>query len=68
LYHKFRVRIYQLEENINIINYGKFHGEIEIDEAYFGTKRICGKHGRGAGKKVHVIGLLIRNSKVYLKS
>ena len=26
-------------------------GEIEVDESYFGAKRVRGKRGRGAGKK-----------------
>ena len=29
----------------------KMQGEIEIDESYFGAKRVRGKRGRGAGKK-----------------
>ena len=29
----------------------KLQGEIEIDESYFGAKRIRGKRGRGAGRK-----------------
>ena len=62
LYHKFRVRIYQIEEE-NQSN--KINGEIEIDEAYFGAKRIRGKRGREAKGKVPVIGLLKRNGKVY---
>jgi transposase len=61
LYHKFRVRIYQIEENQS----DKINGEIEIDEAYFGAKRIRGKRRRGAKGKVPVIGLLKRNGKVY---
>ena len=28
-----------------------FHGEIEVDESYFGAKRVKGKRGRGAGRK-----------------
>mgnify|MGYP007030114847 CR=1 FL=1 len=28
---------------------GKFSGEVEVDESYFGAKRIRGKRGRGAG-------------------
>ena len=61
LYHKFRVRIYQIEENQS----NKINGEIEIDEAYFGAKRIRGKKGRGAKGKIPVIGLLKRNGKVF---
>ena len=29
----------------------KFSGEIEIDESYFGAKRVRGKRGRGASGK-----------------
>ena len=32
----------------------KMQGEIEIDESYFGAKRVRGKRGRGAGKKTPV--------------
>lgn len=40
-------------------------GEVEIDESYFGPRRVRGVRGRGAGKKVIVFGLLKRNGKVY---
>ena len=40
-------------------------GEIEVDESYFGPRRVRGKRGRGATGKVPVIGLLKRNGKVY---
>jgi transposase-like protein len=42
-------------------------GEVEVDESYFGPKRVRGKRGRGAGKKTPVFGLLKRNGKVYTK-
>jgi transposase len=64
LYHKFRVRIYQIEENQS----NKINGEIEIDEAYFRAKRIRGKKGRGAKGKIPVIGLLKRNGKVFTQN
>ena len=32
----------------------KFNGEIEIDESYFGSKRVRGKRGRGAANKTPV--------------
>jgi len=38
---------------------------VEIDESYFGPRRQRGKRGRGAGKKIVVLGLLKRNGKVY---
>ena len=40
-------------------------GEVEIDESYFGPRRVRGVRGRGAGKKVIVFGLLKRQGKVY---
>ncbi len=40
-------------------------GEVELDESYFGPRRVRGRRGRGAGKKVIVFGLLKRNGKVY---
>ena len=43
----------------------KLSGEIEIDESYFGAKRVRGKRGRGASGKTPVFGLLKRNGKVY---
>ncbi len=42
-----------------------FQGEVEVDESYFGPKRVKGKRGRGAGGKTIVFGLLKRNGKVY---
>jgi len=41
-------------------------GEFEIDESYFGAKRIRGKRGRGAAGKTPVFGILKRNGKVYV--
>ena len=40
-------------------------GEIEVDESYFGAKRVKGKRGRGAYGKTIVFGLLKREGKVY---
>ncbi len=42
-----------------------FSGEIEVDESYFGAKRIKGKRGRGAYGKTPVFGILQRGGKVY---
>jgi len=44
-----------------------FGGEIEVDESYFGGRRI-GKRGRGAADKIPVFGLFKRSEKVYTKS
>ena len=42
-----------------------FSGVIELDESYFGPKRIRGKRGRGAKGKTIVFGILKRDDKVY---
>jgi len=42
-----------------------FSGEVEVDESYFGPRRIRGKRGRGAGQKVLVLGILKRGGNVY---
>ena len=39
--------------------------EVEIDESYFGPRRVRGKRGRGASGKTIVFGLFKRNGKVY---
>lgn len=41
-------------------------GEYELDESYFGAKRIRGKRGRGAAGKTPVFGLLKRGEKVFV--
>ena len=40
-------------------------GEVEVDESYFGARRVRGKKGRGAGGKTIVFGILERQGKVY---
>ena len=40
-------------------------GEVEVDESYFGARRVRGKRGRGAAGKTPVFGLLKRNGRVY---
>ena len=42
-----------------------FSGEVEVDESYFGPRRVRGKRGRGAGKKKLVLGVLKRGGKVH---
>ena len=42
-----------------------FKGEIEVDESYFGAKRVRGRRGRGAAGKTPVFGILQRKGKVY---
>lgn len=41
-------------------------GVFELDESYFGAKRVRGKRGRGAAGKTPVFGLLKRNGKVFV--
>lgn len=40
-------------------------GEVEVDESYFGAKRVKGIRGRGSYGKTIVFGILERNGKVY---
>ncbi len=42
-----------------------FSGEVEVDESYFGARRVKGKRGRGAGGKTIVFGIYKRNGKVF---
>lgn len=42
-----------------------FSGTVEVDESYFGPRRVKGKAGRGAGKKTPVFGIFKRRGKVY---
>jgi transposase len=42
-----------------------FAGEVELDESYFGAKRVRGKRGRGARGKTIVFGIFKRNGSVY---
>ncbi|WP_339344218.1 IS1595 family transposase [uncultured Alcanivorax sp.] len=42
-----------------------YSGEVELDESYFGPRRIRGKRGRGAGGKTIVFGVFKRNGHVY---
>lgn len=60
LYQLFRLRIATL-----LGGRGKLGGEVEVDESYFGARRVRGKRGRGARGKVPVVGLLKRHGKVY---
>jgi hypothetical protein len=42
-----------------------FGGVVEVDESYFGAKRVRGKRGRGASGKTIVFGIFKRNGSVY---
>ncbi len=39
--------------------------EVEVDESYFGARRVKGKRGRGAAGKTKVFGIFKRNGSVY---
>lgn len=41
-------------------------GEFEVDESYFGVRRVRGKRGRGATGKTPVFGVLKRDGKVFV--
>ncbi len=58
---KLRERISKIHEEET------FLGEVEVDESYFGSRRVRGKRGRGAGGKIPVIGILKRGGKVYTR-
>ena len=57
----FRKRILEMCDKDSILG----SGEIELDESYFGAKRVRGIRGRGAKGKIPVFGMLKRNGKVY---
>ena len=59
-YALFRKRILQIQTKESPLS-----GEIELDESYFGARRVRGKRGRGASGKTIVFGLLKRNDRVY---
>ena len=61
IYDKLRNRIAGLDTLQN-----KESGEFEVDESYFGAKRVRGKRGRGAAGNTPVFGLLKRNGKVHV--
>lgn len=60
-YSKIRERIAELCEAESPFQ----NGEVELDESYFGARRVRGKRGRGAQGKTAVFGMLKRSEKVY---
>ena len=56
-----RQRIYEL----SLLQFAPLKGQIEVDESYFGAKRVKGTRGRGAKEKVIVFGLLKRGDNVF---
>ena len=61
IYQKLRVRI----ARISVAGTPEL-GEFEVDESYFGAKRVRGKRGRGAAGKTPVFGILKRDGKVFV--
>lgn len=62
-YQLFREVIYT--EALRERNNADLSNGVEVDESYFGPQRVKGKRGRGAGKKVIVLGLLKRQGYVF---
>jgi transposase len=60
IYLRIRARLAQYCEQVSPLG-----GELEADESYFGSRRVRGLRGRGAGHKTVVFGLLKRGSNVY---
>ncbi len=60
-YRTFRERIAEICESENPFE----NGVIELDESYFGARRVRGIRGREAKGKVPVFGMLKRGDKVY---
>ena len=61
-YNLFREHILEYQHRVMI----PFAGEIELDESYFGARRVRGKRGRGAAGKTPVFGILKRGDQVFL--
>jgi transposase len=61
IFNKIRERIAELCEAESPFE----NGEVELDESYFGARRVRGLRGRGARGKTPVFGMLKRGEKVY---
>ena len=61
IYRKLRERIAELCEAESPFT----NGEVELDESYFGARRVRGIRGRGARGKIPVFGMLKQGDKVY---
>ena len=57
--HLLRQRMFELSQ----LHAAPLVGQIEVDESYFGARRVRGKRGRGASGKTIVFGLLKRGDK-----
>ena len=66
-FNEFRVKILENSIKEHSKEFGVFeHNVFELDEIYFGSRRIRGKRRRGAAGKTPVFGLLKRNGKVFV--
>ena len=67
--HRNTINRYLAEIRFRIFQYCQLQsplsGEVEVDESYFGARRVKGKRGRGAYGKTIVFGIFKRNGKVY---
>ena len=61
IFLKIRVRIWEECERASPFS----RCEVEVDESYFGARRVRGKRGRGAAGKTIVFGIFKRNGCVY---
>ena len=61
IYLKIRARLAQECERASPFS----QCEVEVDESYFGARRVRGKRGRGASGKTIVFGIFKRNGCVY---
>ncbi|MEM6338222.1 MAG: IS1595 family transposase, partial [Bacteroidota bacterium] len=61
IFLKIRHRLAQACEADAFVN----HAEVEVDESYFGPRRVPGKRGRAAGGKTLVFGIYERGGRVY---
>ena len=59
--------LYKIRKRISTVCESKkpFKGGVEIDESYFGTRRVKGKKGRGAFGKTTVFGILERGKHIF---
>jgi transposase-like protein len=60
IYDRLRQKLVQWCEQVSPVS-----GTVEVDESYFGPRRIPGKRGRGAGGKTIVFGIFQRAGHVY---
>ena len=67
-FNEFRDKIFTfLMEKNQAKSTKKEKGTFEVDESYFGARRVKGKRGRGASGKIPVFGLLKRDGDVYVE-